>query len=179
MLQLLYSTTEGRRLKLKKATSLIIEKMPFLKKHVQADENMLVRQHALDMLDDEVERTFLQLIWFFEEPDINDFDLKILYRYLENEWLAFALDVINFYFKEDTYLIQENTDSVLIIDDYLDQSGASRYLEEKGLQNFSQSKIATYIHRGTFPREDLLISEKKFWRTNTLDKYANEQLNKE
>lgn len=164
---------------MKKATSLIIEKMPYLEKHVQADHNMLVRQHALDALDDEIERTFLQLIWFFEEPKINDFDLKNLYRHLENDWLVFALDVIDFYFKEDTYLIQESSDSVLVSDDYLDQSAASRYLEEIGLQNFSQSKIATYIYRGTFPKEDLLISGKKFWRTNTLDKYANEQLNKE
>jgi hypothetical protein len=156
---------------MKKATSLIIEKMPYLEKHVQADHNMLVRQHALDALDDEIERTFLQLIWFFEEPKINDFDLKNLYRHLENDWLVFALDVIDFYFKEDTYLIQESSDSVLVSDDYLDQSAASRYLEAKGL-HFPQGKIATYILRGTFPKEDLIISGKKFWRKNTMDNYA-------
>jgi hypothetical protein len=157
---------------MKKATSIVIEKFPSLKKHIEAEKNMLVRQHSLDELESEVEKVFLQLVWFFEEPEINDFDLKNLYLQLENEWLVFALDVINYYFKKDTYLIQENIDSVLVSDDYLDQSGASRYLEEIGLKNFSQSKIATYIYRGTFPKEDLLISGKKFWRTNTLDKYA-------
>lgn len=162
---------------MKKATSLVIEKLPILKDRIKADENMLVRQHALDGLD-EVERTFLKLIWFFEEPESNDFDLKNLYMQLKDEWLVFALDVIDFYFKEDTYLIQESTDSVLISDDYLDQNGASRYLESKGL-NFPQGKIATYILRGKFPREDLIISGKKFWRKSTIDKYASELQTKE
>lgn len=163
---------------MKKATSLVIEKLPILKDHIKADENMLVRQHALDGLDNEVERTFLKLIWFFEKPGSNDFDLKNLYMQLKDEWLVFALDVIDFYFKEDTYLIQESTDLVLISDDYLDQNGASRYLESKGL-NFPQGKIATYILRGKFPREDLIISGKKFWRKSTIDKYASEFQTKE
>lgn len=163
---------------MKKATSVIIEKIPSLKKHVTAEQNMLMRQHALNELTNDVERTFIELIWFFEEPEVNNFDLKLLYERLDNDWLKFAIDVIGFYFREDTYLIQNSTDSVIVSDDYLDQNGASRYLESKGLGNFPQNKIATYIYRGKFPKEDLLISGKKFWLTSTMDKYALEQLEK-
>lgn len=162
---------------MKKATEIIVEKFPSLKEHVNAYENMFTRQQALDSLDDDIERTFIQLVWFFEDPDNNDFDLRNLYNKLENEWLIFALDVISFYFKTDTYLIQNPTESVIYLNDYVDQNGASRYLESKGLA-FPQGKIATYILRGKFPKEDLLVAGKKFWKVSTIDKYASEQLEK-
>jgi len=48
----------------------------------------------------------------------------------------------------------------------------------KGLDNFSQRKIATYIQRGTFPKDDLLIAGKKFWKIKTIKDYAAVQLEK-
>lgn len=161
---------------MKKATAQIIEKLPCLKKHVHSNENLFLREQSLNELSNDVEKTFLQLVWFFENPEDEHFELKLLYQHLDGEWLNFALQMITFYFREDTFLIPNPTDSVIISDDYLDQNGASRFLADKGLNNFPQSKIATYIQRGTFPKEDLLIAGKKFWKVKTIEDYAADQL---
>lgn len=163
---------------MKKAIAQIIEKLPCLKKHVQSNENLFMRQQALNELSNDVEKTFIQLVWFFEKPEQNQFELNLLYQHLNGKWLNFALETITLYFRQDTFLLPNPTDSVIISDDYLDQNGASRFLAKKGLSNFPQSKIATYIQRGTFPREDILIAGKKFWKIKTIEDYAADQLEK-
>ncbi|PWA09241.1 hypothetical protein DCC39_13330 [Pueribacillus theae] len=162
---------------MKKATVQILEKLPCLKKYVCLKKNLSLQQ-AMNELSNEVEKTFIQLIWFFENPEDHPFELNLLHHHLDGEWLKFALEMITFYFREDTFLLPKPTDSVIITNDYLDQSGASRFLSEKGLNNFPQRKIATYIQRGTFPKEDLLISGKKFWKVTTIEDYAADQLKK-
>src|SRR5699024_1891361 len=159
-------------LKMKKSTKLIVEKFPYLKKHVNAHENVLARQQVLSEVESALDETFIELIWFFEDPDKNNFDLQKVYKTLSDEWLLFALDVIHVFFKDDIYLIKESLESIIVSDDYVDQAGASRQLIESGLETYTQNKIETYIYRGTFPKEDLLISGKKFWRKSSIEDYA-------
>jgi hypothetical protein len=151
---------------MKKATKKIIEMFPYLREHI--GDNPCENQQTLNNID----KTFLQLISFFENPEKEHCDLNMFYANLEGDWLQFAIEMISLYFRKDTYLIPELTESIIISDDYVDQSSASRLLAKKGVKNFTQSKIATYIGRNKFPKEDLVVAGKKFWKTSTIDKYA-------
>lgn len=158
---------------MKKAIALIVDKIPSLEKHLNSNHSMLLRKQALDEVEEPLNAVFLELIWFFENPEEANFDLKWLYNELSDDWLSFALNAIELFFKEDTYLIKEDTNSVIVSDEYLDQAGISRFLSDRGIENFPQNKIATYILRGKFPEPDMIISGKKFWNKTTIDKFAN------
>lgn len=158
---------------MKKATLEILDKFPYLKKHVHAHENMLARQQVIHSLENDIDETFIELIWFFQNPEKNDFDLKRLYKTLSGDWLLFALEVIHLFFKDDLYLINGSLDSVIFSDDYVDQAGASRHLISEGFESYTQNKIATYIYRGVFPKPDLIVANKKFWKKTTISNYAN------
>jgi hypothetical protein len=78
-----------------------------LENKLVAHESVELAADALQSLD-YVERTFLKLAWFFENPDNENFDLKTLYKHLDDDWLEWALELITLYFREDTYLIKTN-----------------------------------------------------------------------
>lgn len=164
---------------MKKATKMVIEKFPYLEKHVHAHENVLARQQVLSEVESALDETFIEMIWFFENPDKNNFDLQKIYKTLSDEWLLFALDVIHVFFKDDIYLIKKSLESIIVSDDYVDQAGASRQLIKSGLETYTQNKIATYIYRDMFPKPDLVISGKKFWRKETILRYGKGKLKRD
>lgn len=114
------------------------------------------------------------MIWFFERPEVNSFDMKWLYKYLENERLVFALGLFAHYFKYDTHLVREVEHwLILSAEDYVTQSEFSRMLLDAGL-NYKQSKIALYRMRGKFVKEDVLIAGVPYWSKHTAEKYIEE-----
>lgn len=128
---------------------------------------------------------FQKLIKFMEDPKNNKFEINELYNSLANDDLTFALKMINQFFSQETYLISKN--STLFLDglesdtpystsELYNISNAVKLLNESGL-NFYKQKITTYLERGKFPQPDLIVSNKKFWSTDTLKKYIAENQN--
>jgi hypothetical protein len=156
---------------MKKTTGRIVESFPDLKDKLNAYENILLIEEAMKGLDD-IRATFLKLAWFFENPEHENFNIGYLYRYLDNDWLEFALELITEYFREDTYLIQKPSYS-LIKDgsDYLSLSQFADYLSEQGLR-YDRQKLNLYYDRGKVPEPDLVIGGIKYWSIKTVQSFG-------
>ena len=163
---------------MKYATRRILETFPAFKGEVHAYENRQLVEEALKGLDD-VQTTFLQLAWFFEDPESETFDIGLLYRHLDNEWLEFALELITEYFQKDTYLIQKPTYSLIREDsDYKSMSQFAEYLSEQGLR-YDRQKLNLYFERGKVPQPDLVIGGIKYWSGETVQSYGEQEMLRE
>lgn len=156
---------------MKKATERVIKNFPMLENKITAYENVLLIEEAIKGLN-EIERTFLKLVWYFEEPESQSFDMRNLYLYLSDEWLDLALELITDYFRNETYLINTKpTFSVIKEDDeYLGMSQFASYLTENGL-NFSKQRVSVSYKRGKMPEPDLVIAGVKYWSIETAEKF--------
>ncbi|MEY2193682.1 hypothetical protein AB7942_13225 [Neobacillus sp. BF23-41] len=133
---------------MKRSTKRIIETFPKFKSKLKAYENILLVEEATKGLTD-VEAVFLKLAWFFEAPEQESFNIGLLYHHLENEWLEFALELMTQFFREDTYLIQKPTFSILreTTDHYFNQKQFADFLSEHGV-NYDKRKLNVYYSRG-------------------------------
>jgi hypothetical protein len=159
---------------MKNATRRILETFPTFKDEVYAYEN---RQQAHETLTgiDKVQATFLQLACFFEDPDNETFDIGLLYRHLDNDWLEFALELMTSYFRRDTYLIQKPTYSLIREDsDYKSMSQFADYLREQGLR-YDRQKLNLYFERGKVPQPDLVVGGIKYWSKETVQSYGEQE----
>ncbi|ASV70213.1 hypothetical protein [Cytobacillus kochii] len=156
---------------MKKATEKVLEIFPVLESKITAYENVLLIEESMKGLN-EIEKTFLKLIWFFEEPESQSFDIRNLYLHLTDEWLELTLELITDYFREETYLIQTKpTFSIIKEDDeYLGMSQLANYLTENGL-NYSKQRINMAYKRGKMAEPDLVISGMKYWSIETAEKF--------
>lgn len=159
---------------MKKTTHRIIETFPKFQGKLEARHNIITIEEALKGLN-EIEATFLRLAWFFEDPETENFNLSYLYRYLDDEWLEFALELITEYFRKDTYLIKKPSYS-LVKDgsDYLSLSQFADYLSEEGLR-YDRQKLNLYFERGKVPGPDLVVGGVKYWTTETARKYGEKE----
>lgn len=162
---------------MKKASKKIINYFPYLEKYIPNSESVLLEQQTLDKLND-TEQIFLKLIWFFEMPDENNFNLYDLLKHIDQSWLSFALECIFIYFSEDTYLMSEKTFSVITEDKiYFNQTDFANFLndnKEKHGKNFSRAMLNTYLKRGVVPIPDINIANNKYWLKETCEKYLKE-----
>lgn len=165
---------------MKQATLKIINEFPYLEEKINEVIQKPFPEELLGKVENDIDRTFITLAYFFENPNSQLFTLSMLYQHLENSWLEFALQLISFYFEKDTFLIQQPTHSVLHYseeeEEYLTQSDVARFLKEKGLKYDSPNKIAVYYERGKFPKEDKLIAGKKYWTKKTIEAFANTKI---
>lgn len=159
---------------LKRATKKIVEYFPCLKNSIPNSESVILEQRTLDKLND-TEQVFLKMIWFFEQPHENNFNLYDLLEYVDGDWLSFALECIFVYFSEDTYLIKRPTFSVVTEDKvYLNQNGFTNFLnvhKDKHNKNFSRPMLNTYLKRGLIPKPDLTVADTKYWLKETCEEY--------
>ncbi|MDX5917502.1 hypothetical protein [Bacillus cereus group sp. BfR-BA-01026] len=154
-----------------KTIGLLLNSYPWLEDKLNAYENVFTHDEALRSLETEEERTFLKLIWFFENPKENSFDINLLYQNLVGERLAFALDLIASYFRNDTYLLQGTGHNLILSStEYVNQSEFARELINAGL-DYTQAKVATYRKRGKFAEEDVVISGVPYWSRATVENY--------
>lgn len=160
---------------MKRATKEILTFFPNLKNHLNDNESAMLSDETLSTLMS-MEQTFLKLAWFFENPDKENFNLETLYKTLEDEWLEFALEVIDLFFKNDTYLIKNQTTSfVTEKSTYLNQSQFADYLKEHGL-TYNRSKVNTYMKRGKLPGPDLVVGSTKYWLIATCENYLHDEI---
>ncbi|WP_337969853.1 hypothetical protein [Virgibacillus salexigens] len=162
---------------MKSATKRILNSFPVLEKHLPSNESAILSDQILSNLS-EVEQVFLRLIWFFENPNKENFNLESFYKHLDNEWLELALESVHMFFVDDTYLIQNPTHSIITDGDYyMNQSRFAEFLSENGL-NYDRSKLGVYIKRGKAPKADITISGTNYWERSTCERFLEEQKNK-
>ena len=71
---------------------------PFLKEHLKKKKT---KEEALS----EVELTFLSMCKFFQNPNDNSFDFRLVYKHLNEEWIIVALKALDIFVKKDSLLI--------------------------------------------------------------------------
>lgn len=158
---------------MKHATQEVIFYFPVLESYLTDRESVILSNEALSNMSD-AEEVFLRLIWFFENPNQGNFNLESLYQKLDNDWLEFAIEVIDLFFKKDTYLIEKPTTSFISEKKvYYNQKEFADFLTEHGVP-FSRPKLNTYMNRNKLPQPDLVVSETKYWLTSTCFKYLEE-----
>ncbi|TCP24487.1 hypothetical protein EV207_12547 [Scopulibacillus darangshiensis] len=159
---------------MKKATKIINDRFPFVEEKLATNENLFLATEALDSLND-IEKVFLRLAWFFENPNTESFDLNTLYKSLNDDWLELALECVVLFFKEDTVLIQKPNFSVLREDDdYLNQNQFANYLSDQGLP-YNRSKLNVYLNRGLIPEPDLKVANKSYWRLSAVKAFCDKE----
>jgi hypothetical protein len=163
---------------MKRSTKRIIEKFPNFKGKLKANENILLMEEAIKGLT-EVDAVFLKLAWFFEAPEQESFNIGLLYHHLDNEWLEFALELMSQFFREDTYLIQKPTHSILREnqDDYFNQKKFADFLSENGLK-YDKRKLNVYYSRGKIPKADLELAGTPYWSKSTVEEYCLQEKNR-
>ena len=160
---------------MKRSTKRIIEKFPKFKGKLMAYENNLLAEEALKGLT-EVEAVSLRLAWFFEAPEHESFNIGLLNRYLDNEWLEFALELITQFYREDTYLIHQPTFSILREpkENYFNQKQFADFLLEQGL-NYDKRKLNVYYSRGKIPKADVELSGTAYWSKSTVEEFCEQE----
>lgn len=155
---------------MKKATKHVLKTFPCLEKYAENEGES--KEEVLKSLLDE-EKVAMKMIWFFETPESSNFDLKELYDYLTDSQLANALEAVNIFFLEDTYLMKdENVSIIREEDEYLNKASFSKFLTENGI-SFSRAKLSMYDKRGVLPEGDIIIAGVKYWRKATCKEYLN------
>jgi hypothetical protein len=159
---------------MKKSTRRVIETFPLL------EQKLL--EHGSNELEEEIPRplnqiqsTFLKLAIFFEKPESAYFDLAVLYKNLDDDWLEWALELITQFFREDTFLIKKPS-FALIKDgsEFLNLSQFANYLTEQGVK-YDRQKVNLYLERGKIPEPDLLVGGTKYWSSSTVIKYCEKE----
>ncbi|RBW68089.1 hypothetical protein DS031_18610 [Bacillus taeanensis] len=126
----------------------------------------------------DVEATFSKLARFFENTEEEDFHLGWLYRDLDDDWLEFALELIAFYSREDTYLIKNPSFSLVREgNDYLNQTQFAGYLAENGLK-YDRVKLNVYLKRGKVPKPDIELAGTSYWAISTVERFCEQEKNK-
>jgi hypothetical protein len=161
---------------MKHATKKIFEVFPDLEERLLGKENE--SEEVLKRMDT-VKRTFLQLGLFFENPKKGDFDLALLYQHLDDEWLELALELITRYFREETYLIQKSSYSIIKDgSDYFNLTEFARYLTDQGVP-YDRQKLNLYYERGKVPKADLFLgSGTKYWHLSTVQAFCEQEKNR-
>ncbi|MGM0877469.1 MAG: hypothetical protein ACQEWV_22720 [Bacillota bacterium] len=160
---------------MKKSTKRIVETFPNFENKLMVYKNSLLIEEALKGLN-QVEATFLKLAWFFEEPEHQNFNIGLLYHHLDGEWLELALELITQFFKEDTFLIQQPTFSIIREGKgrFFNQKQFADFLSESGL-NYDKRKLNVYYNRGKLPKADLELGGKPYWSKLTVVDFCEQE----
>lgn len=166
-------------MKMKKSTQMIVNYYPNLKRYLEGTEK------DTDYLN-ENEKTFLNLISFFEKPTKDKVDLYQIYNNLEDDWLGLALEAIHTFLSVDNYklrhkhdpdLLMKETSSPYVTKDYFNQKQFAEFLTNHGVP-YSEAKLSVYISRGIIPPADFIISNRRYWSKQTCHRFLKELTNK-
>ncbi|MDR0140156.1 hypothetical protein RFW18_20545 [Metabacillus idriensis] len=160
---------------MKQSTGRILDTFPVIKGKMNAYENSLSAEEAMEGLNP-VEATFLRLAWYFEDPEHQSFDIGLLYRQLDNDMLELALELMALFFKEDTFLIKKPGLSFVRkgSNDFFSQKQFADYLKENGL-NFDKSKLNVYYRRGKIPEPELDLAGRVYWSKTLVERFCEKE----
>jgi len=152
----------------KKSLDLIFEAFPQIEKGFGKSESLQVNEGS-----DPILFTFYKLALFFQEPKNNDFDMRLVYLHLQDDWLSFAFECLETFFKEDTFSLSKDYSSIIkeAEDPLLNQTGFSDILESKGF-DIDRKKLNVYYKRDKLPTPDRIISGLPFWYLSTVLRFA-------
>lgn len=145
----------------------ILDNYPNVKKKINGQNVQLTN----------TEDVFFQLAKFVENPEQYSFNINLLYKFLENDDLIFALQTILYFFRNETYLIQDKESFIVQQkkERILNQTGFADYLKENGL-NYYPAKIRVEYYRGKLPKPDIMINEKPHWYETTVKLFTQKKL---
>lgn len=160
---------------MKQSTGRILETFPVFKGKMNAYKNVLSAEEAMEGLN-LVEATFLRLAWFFEDPEHQSFDIGLLYRQLDDDWLELALELTALFFREDTFLIKNPALSFVRkgSNGFFSQKQFANYLKENGL-NYDRRKLNVYYHRGKIPEPDLELAGTVYWSRASVETFCEQE----
>lgn len=154
----------------KKATELILNYFPMLSDMMIDDDQTTTKKDL-----SETESVFHQMALFFQNPKEHTFDIGLVYSHLQGDWVSFAFECLETFFKDDTFLLPK--DYSMTINDHdplLNQSSFAKRLNESGLK-FDRKKLSVYYERGKLPKNDALIEGKPYWLTSTVREYISKK----
>lgn len=155
---------------MKKTTRSILDTFPMLEPYLLKEASSPFSAEDIVKLND-IEQTFLKLAWYFEAPSEHDFNLRDIYETLSDDWLAFALEKIMLFFRDDTYLLKEDKVSIVTDGDaYYNQTQFANYLNDNG-EKFDRAKMSMYVKRGVIPEASLTVSGTKYWRVEVCEAF--------
>lgn len=152
---------------MKKATMEILAKCQNLRLYVEAKE----QQHDLKLLNQN-EQVLVTLARFFEYEE--SFDLNLMFKEMETDWMEFAIHRLLTYFYSDTY--HAKSVKPLIIknpNDLLSQKDIGKLMNEHG-GNMDTKKIHMLRKRGKLPTETTLIGGKPYWLKEEIETYIHD-----
>lgn len=153
---------------MKTATKNLLKDFPTLKPYVEKEDI-----HPEELAVSSHEQTVIELARFFEYEE--PFQLKKLFSDLDPSWIPLALEELQTYFYEDTYLAK--TPKPLIIKDpadLLSQKGFAENLSGRGL-NMDVKKLHVYWKRGKLPKETIMINGKPYWLKTIVQDFTMEK----
>ena len=147
---------------MKKTTRSILDTFPMLEPYLLKEASSPFSAEDIVKLND-IEQTFLKLAWYFEDPSEHDFNLRDIYETLSDDWLAFALEKIMLFFRDDTYLLKEDKVSIVTDGDeyYINTTGNPGMatagsgdvltgiitsLLGQGYEDYLAAKLGVYFH---------------------------------
>lgn len=128
------------------------------------------------------EAVFFQLVRFFENPQLHQFSLNMIYEHLKDDDLLFSIEMIILYFQKDTSLVQDVSQSFynesLLSQQIVGQKGFSDMVEKviKG-GKYPPSWINVYWKRGSdrIPRPSLIISGTPYWTVEDVESFIKKE----
>ncbi|MGE6489787.1 hypothetical protein [Paenisporosarcina sp. NPDC076898] len=152
---------------MKKATMEILAKCQNLRSYVETKE----QQQDLKSLNQN-EQVLVALARFFEYEE--SFDLNLIFKELDSDWIEFAMNRVFTYFYSDTY--HTKLFKPLIIknpNDLLSQKDIGELMNEHG-RNMDTKKIHMLRKRGKLPNETALIGGKPYWLKEEIENYIHD-----
>jgi hypothetical protein len=109
-------------------------------------------------------------------PEQEHFNIGWFYQHLDNDLLEFALELMTQFFREDTYLIQKPTFSLIRegSKDYYNQKQFADFLSENGL-NYDKCKLNVYYHRGKILEPDVELAGTPYWRKTSVETFCEQE----
>ncbi len=137
--------------------------------------NVKIKKVNQDLQVTNTEDIFYQLSLFLEDPETYAFNINLIYKYLRNEDLLFALSIIVDFFQSETKLIDSSLNrfihqNIFEKEKFYNQTMFANYLKENG-HNFTPHKLRVYYVRGKLPKPDLVINGTPYWFEATVIKY--------
>ncbi len=173
ILNLITKRIEGEPMKnfQNNSTQMIFELFPPVKKmfEVNADRKTLEKELTT------TELCFWELANFTSEPQLEGFDLQKVYLHLDADHISIFLDVLHTFLSKDTYLNKKLPVQLIRDEDQLlNQTGFAKEISAYD-KSYTLSKVNTYYKRGNLPEPELIIKERPYWKTSTVQKFISDK----
>lgn len=136
--------------------------------------NVKNKYEGEDIMLSTVENVFYKLVLFFQEPNKYAFELNLIYAYLNENDLAFAIKSVVDFFHAEKELKGISLYDSLDKNEIYNAVMFANYLTNNGI-NYSSGKLRMYYERGIIPNADTFINGVPHWFENTVKDFTKKQ----